>query len=895
MTSPHALPENSVQIDNARFTLLESRLIRLEWAEDGVFEDRPTLRVVNRRTPPVSFEQTRDAETLCLRTGHCTLTYTRDGKPFSKQNLEIRFTMDGESVTWWPGKSDSQNLKGTAKTLDNHSADKCKIWVPVEEADPDKPVLEERAGGKRVFQGEWGTLDLDEGLVSRGGWAVVDESTSVVLDPERCDWQPWVCEREPGTRQDLYFLGYGRAYKDALREAQRLFGSQPLPPRPVLGYWYSRYWAYTDRELLRLVDEFDRMDLPLDVLVIDMDWHKAGWTGYSWDPVYFPDPAGLLRTLHRKGVHVTLNLHPADGVFDYEDAFPDMCREMGISHDDLPPLEPRFHPLYKNHRLDPAKGRRIPLDCCDPNYMRAYFTCLHHPLEKQGVDFWWMDWQQGNQGSRLPNLDTLPWINELHWRDQRRQRPDTRPVNFSRYGGIGAGRMPVGFSGDTHINWESLAFQPYFTATAANVLYGTWSHDIGGHMCGTLTPELYTRWIQFGVYSPILRTHASKSPDSERRVDHFPEPCRSLMMDLLRRREMLVPYIYGQLRQTAETGLSLVHPLYYEWPEHAEAYQHPGQYYFGDDLMVAPITRPVDPDTELAEQLVWLPPGEWIDTAHGTTLQGDREIRQHYRLEEIPIFVRPGAVIAEQGFTRRLNRPAYPEIHFRVYAGESGSGCLYEDDGKSLAWQRGESTNLRFEHHKEGTVRTLRLHPAEGDYQGFRSERTVRVILEGLPPPVHVSEGDWRYDGNTLGLHIDLGVRNLRQDHCIEIREAPSDWRELAEGAKGLFTRLEAVSQRVSQVSPTHPKHPDERLATFAAQTGRRIELHPDTFASEMRTLEQTLARLPEVLADMRRAHHDPRQDGETKSQQVLARVLRMLQASLAPESRPAPCGKDSQ
>jgi len=876
-SSPSAPSENTLQIDQARFTVLRSRLIRLEWAEDGVFEDRSTLRVVNRCTPPVSFRIQENARSLRLYTEHCTLIYTRDGKPFSKRNLEIRFKMKGETVCWWPGKSDPRNLKGTAKTLDGYSADQCKVWVPVGEADPEKRILEEDIPGQRVFQGKMQTLDLGQGLLSRSGWAVVDESSSVVLDPSLCAWQPWVCEREPGKRQDLYFLGYGLDFKDALRDAQLLFGSQPLLPRALLGYWYSRYWAYTDQELLALVDEFDRMDLPLDVLVIDMDWHKPGWTGYSWDPDYFPDPKNLLQALQRRGLRISLNLHPADGVFDYEDAFPDMCKHLGISPEQTPAIESRFHDLYRMHNRNPDTGRRIPLNVCDPSYMRAYFDCLHHPLEKQGVDFWWMDWQQGSQGSHFPNLDTLPWINELHWQDQRSQHPDTRPVNFSRYGGLGAGRMPVGFSGDTHINWDSLAYQPYFTATAANVLYGTWSHDIGGHMSGTLTPELYTRWIQFGVYSPILRTHAAKQSDSERRVYHFPEPYRSQMMQQLRRRYELVPYIYGQLRGSCESGISLVHPLYYEWPERTEAYDHPQQYLFGDDLMLAPITRPVDSHSEQVEQILWLPPGEWIDTAHGVTLAGNRTYHQQYRLEEIPIFVRPGTVIPEQAFTRRLNKRAYSELRFRIYAGKSGSAYLYEDDGKTLACERGESVELLCEHRKKGNLRRIHLHPAQGDYKGFRSKRKVQLILEGLAPPRNVSAGNWHYDGTQLCLHIDLGILDLRTSHIIDIEEASPQQHKKVQSLKGLFTRLAAVNSLVCSVSPTHPKHPNERLAVHASQTGRRISLNPHTFATEHKDLSQTLEVLPDVLNSMRRSYGDSRHVEETEAQQVIGRARGIL------------------
>ena len=210
-----------------------------------------------------------------------------------------------------------------------------------------------------------------------------------------------------------------------------------------------------------------------------------------------------------------------------------------------------------------------------------------------GVDFWWMDWQQG-QKTALPGLDPLPWINHLHWRDMATnpERAGRRPLIFSRFGGIGAGRYCIGFSGDTHSVWESLQFQPYFTATAANVLYGYWSHDIGGHMPGEIDPELYTRWLQFGIFSPVVRTHTTKNPKAERRVWGYPDPYGKIMAEALRLRYEMVPYIYSEARAAYDTGLSLCRPLYYDWPEHDEAYRARDQYLFGRELLVAPVLQP---------------------------------------------------------------------------------------------------------------------------------------------------------------------------------------------------------------------------------------------------------------------------------------------------------------
>lgn len=880
MSPPRARKKNILTTGNARFTLLSDRMLRLEWAEDGQFEDLATLAVCDRRTPAVPHSAGESDGSLVVRTDFLTLEFTPDGKPFHKRNLTIRLELNGETVEWWPGKTDKHNLKGTAKTLDGASGGKRKKWIAAKDANPDKPVLANNNHGDWIWQGDEEDVPLCDGLISRSGWAVVDDSTSVVLDPDLCDWQPWVRERPKGKRRDLYFLGHGHDYKAALRDAQRVFGRQPLPPRYALGYWYSRYWAYTDKELMRLVEDFDSMDLPLDVLVIDMDWHKLGWTGYSWDPDYFPDPARLLKWLRDRDVKITLNLHPADGVFDFEDAFPDMLKEMGLKRDELPDLEPRYHRLYEMLELDPSNAKRIPLDVCDPTYMRAYFNCLHHPQEKMGVDFWWMDWQQGSQGSTLPNLDTLPWINELHWRDQEWTSPHKRPINFSRFGGIGAGRMPVGFSGDTHVNWDSLAFQPWFTATASNVLYGTWSHDIGGHMCGTLTPELYTRWIQFGIYSPVFRTHTSKSTDCERRVFHFPDPHRSVMMDMMRRRYELVPYIYGEMRKAWDSGVSLLRPMYYDWPEEESAYRAKDQYMFGDRMLVAPVTRPLDPEDEMAEVSVWLPEGGWFDTAWGGMVEGGRMVARRYVIGETPVFVRPGTVIPEQTATRRLGKGAYPELVFRIYPGKSGEGALYEDDGVSTAWMKGGALEIRCSHAKKRSVRSVKLHPVKGKYKGFKKQRRVILLLEGFAPPREVSEGDWSYEGDTATLRIDLGTVNLKEGLELTVTEPGNAVWAKTHHLRGLMTRLEKVRAYNCQVSPPNPVHKDERLAVEAAQTGRRITLNPETFSKEIKGLRTALDRLPAALAEYEAAFRDPGADGPNVKELTLRKARGILETT---------------
>ena len=200
----------------------------------------------------------------------------------------------------------------------------------------------------------------------------------------------------------------------------------------------------------------------------------------------------------------SLNLHPASGIQPWEDHYPQMAKAMGI---------------------DPATQKYVPFDITDKKFAINYMNLIHHPLEKQGIDFWWLDWQQEHT-TKMAGVTPTWWLNYVHFTDQ--QREGKRPLLFHRWGGLGNHRYQIGFSGDTVSVWDSLAFQPWFTATAANVGYAYWSHDIGGHMPGAVEPELYTRWVQFGAFSPILRTHTTKNPETERRIWAYPEPYSSI-------------------------------------------------------------------------------------------------------------------------------------------------------------------------------------------------------------------------------------------------------------------------------------------------------------------------------------------------------------------------------
>ena len=678
-TSGKAREESIVAGEKYRITVLTPSLLRLEYSESGVFEDRPTQSVIHRDFSTVPFTVEKGKK-LVLETEKLLLTY--DEKPFSGKGLKIA-VKEIEGAVWKYGQK-LNDLKGTYRTLDHTNGTHYKHR--------DEPERE---------------IELGHGVASREGFSVIDDSLSLALDEDG-----WLNPRNPET--DLYFFGYGHRYLDALRDFYFLCGKTPLLPRYALGNWWSRYYRYTEATYKELMNRFEAEKLPFTVAVIDMDWHlvddvdpkygdrKPGWTGYTWNRKFFPDPEGFMKWLHDKGMKITLNVHPADGVRDYEELYPKMAKAMGI---------------------DPASGQTVKFDPADPKFMDAYFNVLSHELEKQGVDFWWIDWQQGTS-SRLEGLDPLWSLNHFHYLDSAWK--GTRPITFSRYAGVGSHRYPVGFSGDTAITWRSLDYQPYFTSTASNIGYGWWSHDIGGHMLGERDDELTARWVQFGVFSPINRLHSSNNPFMGKEPWRFCDATRNTMNRYLRLRHAMIPYLYTMNRRASRENLPLVEPLYYAEPEREEAYNVPNEYYFGTELLVSPITSPSDRVSLNGKAKTWLPEGKWADLFTGTVYEGGRMVDLHRPIHDLPVLMKAGAILPmtnDASCSNTVENPAALDV--RVFPAADGKFTLWEDAGDTPTDldENWASTDLAFE------GGTFTISPAKGNLSVLPKKRSWKITF----------------------------------------------------------------------------------------------------------------------------------------------------------------------
>ena len=683
---------NIIQGDHYRFTVLTTQLIRIEYSETGQFTDAPTQTVLNRNFDIPAFDCIETADKLEIITPFIHLTYKKDGI-FTASNLfaYVRYNYSIYGNRWYYGDH-IETLKGTARTLDEMN----------------------------------GATPLEEGILAKNGLAILDDSSSFLLGDDNVPYP------RPAKQTDLYLFGYGREYLTALKDFYTLTGHTPLLPRYTLGNWWSRYWKYDEAEYLNLMDKFEKSQIPLSVSVVDMDWHLtdvperfgSGWTGYTWNNDLFPDPKGFINKLHDKGLKVTLNVHPAEGIRAFEAGYDKIADRLGLNKT----IE------------EPAK-----FDIGDATFRAGYFEDIHHPLEADGVDFWWIDWQQGSE-SGTSGIDPLWLLNHYHYLDITRD--DKAGIILSRYAGVGSHRYPIGFSGDSIITWDSLDFQPYFTATASNIGYTWWSHDIGGHMNGYKDEELSLRWLQFGIFSPINRLHSSSSAFTGKEPWRYNAIIASKMAELLRLRHALIPYLYTMNSLTHTDGLPLVQPMYYQYPLEEQAYHVPNQYFFGSELFVMPITTKADASLKHGFADVWLPSGTpWYDFFTGARYKGGTNLRIARPLDKMAVFAKAGAIVPLDAQPLQTKSDELPmQLHWHMFPGADNTFTLIEHDANDSKKEAKTTMTLDWNNKKV----TLTVDDAHGIIpkgrthklllKGTETNSVQELIIEANAMPISIAE-----------------------------------------------------------------------------------------------------------------------------------------------------------
>ncbi|HEY6477370.1 MAG TPA: TIM-barrel domain-containing protein [Polyangia bacterium] len=581
---------------------------------------------------------------------------------------------------------------------------------------------------------------------------------------------------EVGDGVDYYFV-YGPELDGVVAGYRRVTGPAPMLPRWALGLWQSRQRYETSKQSLDVVDGFRKRGIPFDTIVQDwFYWKENAWGSQDFDPARFPDPDRWVRDIHAKHARVMISVwgkyYPGTKNFE-------AMRTNGF--------------LY---HLNLAEGLRdwvgdggYPYtfyDAFNPEAGKLFWSQMNTGIFSKHVDAWWLDAPEPDllptptlegqhthmnptalgTGARVLNAYSL--VNsKTVYEGQRGVAPDQRVFILTR--SAFAGQQHYGaavWSGDISSTWTALRAQipAGLGLSVSGVPY--WSMDIGGFSVperfATAHPtaddveewrELNTRWFQFGTFVPLLRVHgeAPKREMWELGGDSSPAYKAELKFDRVRYR--LLPYVYSLAGGVTQDGGTIMRPLVMDFRADAKARDVSDEYMFGPALLVSPVTA-----YKTRSRSVYLPgTAGWYDFWSGGAADGGQAIDVSTPYDSIPVHVRAGAIIPmgpELQYTDE--KPADP-ITLWVYAGADGSFTLYEDDGLTYGYERGQFTRIPL--HWNDATRTLTIGKREGAFTGMPQQRTFDLVLVAKDKAVGFSftptpDKTVHYDGTAVDVKM---------------------------------------------------------------------------------------------------------------------------------------------
>ncbi len=618
-----AKDEMVFQGQNYRITVLTERLIRLEYSQTGIFYDNPTQLVMFRNFEVPKFEVKQDDKYIEIKTEYFTLEYAKEksfdgGKLMPHSNLRV--TTPGEdNKMWFYNHAEAKNYKGSYVSLDG---------------------IESNSKEKN-------------GLYSLDGFASIDDSNSCIFNEDG------VLLAKDTKNIDIYLFVYNNDFNKALNDYYKLTGFPPMIPRYALGNWWCRDLDYKTEDILEVVNDFEKRELPLSVFLLDKGWHKSLDekgnpinTGFSFNKDLIPNPEELIKQLHEKNVRIGLNIDPTEGIHPTEDHYEEIAKHFNV----------------ENNKI-------IAFDPTNPNLLNAYFKMLINPLEEIGIDFFWNDYQNKDE-----NLLPLWLLDHYHFEDFSRNKTK-RGIILGRNPLIGSHRYPISYSGKTLVSWDTLRKIPIYNQNAANAGVSWWSYDIAGNFGGIEDPELYIRSVQLGTFSPILRFHAPRGKYYKKEPWRWDIKTLETVDEYLKLRHKLIPYTYTEAYKYHKNGVPLIRPLYYQYPWVYDDSNYRNQYYFGDEMMIAPILNKKETLMNRTVHKFFMPDGTWYDFKTGKKFPGGKNYLSFFKEEDYPVFVKSGSIIplSTKSNANNIGNPEAMEIH--VFPGKNNTYVLYEDDG----------------------------------------------------------------------------------------------------------------------------------------------------------------------------------------------------------------------
>lgn len=549
-------------------------------------------------------------------------------------------------------------------------------------------------------------------------------------------------DSEAGDCADYYFL-YGGTPDNVLRSMRDLTGGVQMNALWTYGFWQSRERYQSQEELLEVVGKYRELKVPLDGIIQDWQYWGRGaavWNAVEFNNPLFPNPKQMIDDVHRMNARIAISVWPS---FGEKTRIYDEFKQKKMLLDLI--VWPKTTCLY---------------DPFNPEARDLYWRYMEKNLLSLGIDGWWLDATEPEMiGGNIEELDQMthagPFRNVANafplmtvggvYDHQRKTLSDKRVYIFTRSAFAGQQRYGANsWSGDIVSSWEVLHNQISAGLNFSICGIPYWNEDIGGFFSGVNYPdgvkdpayrELYARWIQFGAFTPMMRSHGTNTP---REIYQFGER-GSWEFDTIEKyihlRYKMLPYIYSTAWNVTKHGDTFMRPLFMDFPQDAAARDLNSQFMFGRSLLIVPVTEPMYVDAnkqvnlnEVKSKEVYLPQGcDWFDFWTGNRFQGGQTMKKETPIDIMPVYVKAGTILPIGPKVQYAEEKKWDNLEIRVYPGADGKYVLYEDENDNYNYEKGAYSEITFTW--DDAKRTLTISDRKGNFDGMLQARRFNIIL----------------------------------------------------------------------------------------------------------------------------------------------------------------------
>ena len=594
-------------------------------------------------------------------------------------------------------------------------------------------------------------INLSKGLYNLDGFASIDDTMSPVFISDG------TIKKNPSDALDVYVFIYKNDFQKALDSYFELTGKPSFIPRYALGVCWNKNEDYTEEELKDIISNFNKINIPLSSILLGSKWNlnKEGKTlsNYKFDNEKYKNLEQTINDIHQKNVFLGVTINPKNGITPYDNGYQSLKTKLNIIKDGVIPIN-----VYNTVILE---------------------TFLNETLTNLNIDFIKIDEITEDK------IKTFMLIHYIY--KNLSKNVQRRGLIFSRNPGIASHRYPTLYSGNTRVSWKTLKYLPYFNITSSNLGISYYSHDIGGYEGGVEDSELYTRYVQFGTYSPIFRLSSKEGRYYKREPWKWDIFTESIVKDYIRIRHRLIPYIYSEMYKYSKEGINLIKPLYLGYEKILDEPLYKNEYHFGKELFVCPITEPKDKVMNRVVHRMYLPEGTWYDFKTGKKFPGGKRYVTFYKDEDYPVYAKSGAIVPMAILDdTNLNSVKPPKkMEIQVFPGLSNNYDLYEDDGVTNLYKEGYYivTNIDYNYRKNNY--TLILRPTQGKTGIIPDKRDYKIKFRNTKRPEYVKVNVGRFE-------VEFTTRSDENDFIIEVPNVPTN-QQLTINCGGEAIEIDAV------------------------------------------------------------------------------------------------------